>query len=75
MGRWVAVDSLYDAMLARLRESIGPAVGDSSSPQQEDAQAQQLAGVLRMLASGVPHLSAGEIQERICSPEIHKRLD
>lgn len=41
-----------DALLVRLRESIGPTVGNPASPEQEeDPQAQQLAGVLRMLAS------------------------
>lgn len=40
----------YEAMLARLRESIGPTVEDRSAPmQEEDPQAEQLASVLRML--------------------------
>ena len=51
----MAVDTPHEAMLARLRESIGPTVGNPLSPQQEeDAQAQQLAGVLRMLGSQIP---------------------
>jgi hypothetical protein len=42
----------YEAMLARLRESIGPTVEDRSAPMhEEDPQAEQLAGVLRMLAA------------------------
>jgi hypothetical protein len=46
----------YDAMLARLRESIGPTVEDRSAPmQEEDPQADQLASVLRMLASSTSH--------------------
>jgi hypothetical protein len=41
----------YDAMVARLRESIGPTVEDRSAPmQEEDPEAEQLASVLRMLA-------------------------
>ena len=52
-------------MLARLRESIGPAVGEA-----EDAQAQQLASVLRMLQpESVPD---AELLERGSEPKLDR---
>jgi hypothetical protein len=69
----------YDAMLARLRESIGPTVEDRSAPmQEEDPRAEQLASVLRMLASSRSPLggsrkeSATEI--RADTPHIRPHL-